>query len=66
MIANYQLEVLYVIEKPKHVTQVIAEQKKQLPPKLCRIVKLSINVVDVQNANQIGIHEIVQNHVPIP
>ena len=60
-----QRMVLFAMHPQIHVLQVIAEQM-QLPRKLCQIVKLSIHVVVAHNANQIGIHAIVQNHVLIP
>ena len=50
---NVLLLVRIVINLPIYVLQMIAEQM-QLPRKLCQIVKLSINVVDVQNANPNG------------
>ena len=59
------LLVLFVINLPIHVLQVIAEQM-QLPRKLCQIVKLSIHVVDVQNANPNGIQTTAPKLALIP
>ena len=59
------LLVLFVINLTIHVLQVIAEQM-QLPIKLCQIVKLSINVVNVQNANPNGIQTTAPKLALIP
>ena len=59
------LLVRIVLNLTIHVLQVIAEQM-QLPRKLCQIVKLSINVVDVQNANPNGIQTTAPKLALIP
>ena len=62
---NVLLLVRIVINLPIYVLQMIAEQI-QLPRKLCQIVKLSINVVDVQNANPNGIQTTAPKLALIP
>ena len=60
-----QRMVLFAMHPQIYVLQVIAEQM-QLPRKLCQIVKLSINVVDVQNANPNGIQTTAPKLALIP